>query len=179
MTVTVELIAAASSPEGAAIVLGPEFQAVTSGAAVRLLDARGAGVGTRAFIEGHMDGVTPVVAVVDDSRFLVAAKAAGATDVVLSTASTEEQRARIRAASEAMSAELRDGIRKTISHDLRGPLAIVLGQCEMLLAGLRGDLSEPQQRSVKAIVKHSERLVGMLEELRLAVVRTAPGSEHS
>lgn len=62
-----------------------------------------------------------------------------------------------------LSAEQR--LRRALRHDLRNPLAVVLGRCEMLTSGAFGELDERQLRSVEIIHRNAERMVDMLEEL--------------
>ena len=47
-------------------------------------------------------------------------------------------------------------------HDLRGALAVIAGQCEMLESGLLGVLSETQMRSVLTIARQGERIRGLV-----------------
>ncbi len=56
-------------------------------------------------------------------------------------------------------------LRRALRHDLRNPLAVVLGRCEMLASGAFGELDERQLRSVEIIHRNAERVVDMLEEL--------------
>jgi signal transduction histidine kinase len=55
-------------------------------------------------------------------------------------------------------------LRQALRHDLRNPLAVILGRCEML-AGAVGDLDPVQQRCVDAIARNADRLVAMLDGL--------------
>ncbi len=65
----------------------------------------------------------------------------------------------------------RERLRRALRHDLRNPLAVVLGRCEMLLSGAMGELDEHQRRSVAIIHRNAERVVEMLGELAAAVDR--------
>ena len=56
-------------------------------------------------------------------------------------------------------------VRRALRHDLRNPLAVVLGRCEMLISGAFGELDERQLRSVEIIQRNAERVVEMLGEL--------------
>ena len=56
-------------------------------------------------------------------------------------------------------------IRQALRHDLRNPLAVILGRCEMLVDGALGELAEPQQRSVEIIRRNATRMVEMLDDL--------------
>jgi len=48
-------------------------------------------------------------------------------------------------------------------HDLRGALAVVAGQCEMLESGVWGSQTESQQRSVGAMARQIERMRALLD----------------
>jgi signal transduction histidine kinase len=64
-----------------------------------------------------------------------------------------------------MGMDEQDRIRRALRHDLRNPLAVILGRCEMLASGAMGDLSVGQERSVEAIQRNADRLVQMLDAL--------------
>ena len=66
---------------------------------------------------------------------------------------------------DAPSDDRRERLRRALRHDLRNPLAVVLGRCEMLLSGAFGDLDERQLRSVEIIQRNAERVVEMLGEM--------------
>ena len=56
-------------------------------------------------------------------------------------------------------------LRRALRHDLRNPLAVVLGRCEMLISGAVGELDDKQVRSVEIIHRNAERVVELLGEL--------------
>ena len=60
-------------------------------------------------------------------------------------------------------AEVSEEIRRVLSHDIRGPFAIILGYCEILNTQVQGSLTEYQQGAVAKIERQSERLLTMLE----------------
>lgn len=62
-------------------------------------------------------------------------------------------------------ASARERLTRGLRHDLRNPLAVVLGRCEMLMSGANGELEERQLRSVEIIHRNATRMVEMLEEL--------------
>jgi len=64
----------------------------------------------------------------------------------------------------------RENLRRALRHDLRNPLAVILGRCEILVSGAMGELSHGQARSVGAIQRNAERLVSMLDTLADQVV---------
>ena len=66
---------------------------------------------------------------------------------------------------DAASSDRRERLRRALRHDLRNPLAVVLGRCEMLLSGALGDLDQRQLRSVEIIQRNAERVVEMLGEM--------------
>ena len=53
-------------------------------------------------------------------------------------------------------------LRRLIVHDLRGPLAIVLGQCDLM--ELRGDLTKADAASVDAIRSAAGRVLSIVDE---------------
>jgi len=59
----------------------------------------------------------------------------------------------------------REEIRRALRHDLRGPLSVVLGRCEMLLAGTYGPLEPEHQRNIEIIHRNAERLLGSIDAL--------------
>ena len=59
----------------------------------------------------------------------------------------------------------RERLRRALRHDLRNPLAVVLGRCEMLSSGAFGEMDERQLRSVEIIHRNANRVVEMLEDL--------------
>lgn len=61
--------------------------------------------------------------------------------------------------------ELLSRLRRVVRHDLRNPLTIILGRCELLESELQGPLTEAQQGSVRAITRNAERLLAELDEL--------------
>lgn len=54
--------------------------------------------------------------------------------------------------------------RKTL-HDLRGALAVILGQCEMLAEGLRGPLPERAVPAVTSMRRQAERAADLVDDL--------------
>lgn len=71
--------------------------------------------------------------------------------------------------------DARSRLRRALRHDLRNPLAVVLGRCEMLLSGTLGELDERQSRSVEIIQRNAERMVEMLADLAELANETDPG----
>lgn len=69
----------------------------------------------------------------------------------------------------------RERLQRALRHDLRNPLAVVLGRCEMLSSGAYGDLDERQLRSVEIIHRNATRVVEMLEELATLVAELPEG----
>lgn len=59
-----------------------------------------------------------------------------------------------------------DAERRRLMHDLRGALAILSGQCEILETGLYGTPTPDQERSLNAMRRQIERLKDMVERVR-------------
>lgn len=68
---------------------------------------------------------------------------------------------------------LRRDLRRSLAHDLRSPLGVVSGYCELLGEELLGSLQPKQQRAVTTIADQSERLLSGLELLAARLM--APG----
>lgn len=60
---------------------------------------------------------------------------------------------------------LRRDLRRSLAHDLRSPLGVVSGYCELLGEELLGSLQPKQLRAVSTIADQSERLLAGLELL--------------
>ena len=58
-------------------------------------------------------------------------------------------------------------LRRTLNHDIRSPLAVIVGRCDLLLAG---DLTAGSEKSVEAIARNAQRMKQMIEMLGDAVV---------
>lgn len=56
-------------------------------------------------------------------------------------------------------------LRKRLRHDLRSPLAVIVGRADLLLSELHGPLNAEQRRSVEALLQSADRLQRELEEL--------------
>jgi len=72
-------------------------------------------------------------------------------------ASLEKQMERIDAGRH--SRERKAHVFASMSHDLKGPLNSILGFTELLLKGIDGPLSGPQQQTVQRIAEEAERLL--------------------
>ena len=71
----------------------------------------------------------------------------------------------------ALVATLQDGERAAVGrtlHDLRGALAVVLGQSEMLAEGLRGPLPDRAVTAVASIRRQAERAADLVDDLMRA-----------
>ncbi|MCK6522655.1 ATP-binding protein [Myxococcota bacterium] len=84
----------------------------------------------------------------------------------LDRATVERQRelARARAQAEHL-ASLQETFLALLSHDLRSPLAVVLGQCQLLAEGLMGSLNPKQQNAVGSVQRNARRMNQMVEDL--------------
>ncbi|GAA0243761.1 ATP-binding protein [Cryptosporangium japonicum] len=63
----------------------------------------------------------------------------------------------------------------TVSHELRTPLTSILGYLEILLSGDQGELTDPQERSLKVVERNAERLRELVGDL-LTLSRIGSGS---
>lgn len=59
----------------------------------------------------------------------------------------------------------REELRRKLRHDLRSPLAVILGRAELLLEEVYGELTPDQRRSIEVVVRNAERLTRELEEV--------------
>ncbi|MCA9567747.1 MAG: hypothetical protein KC656_07885 [Myxococcales bacterium] len=59
------------------------------------------------------------------------------------------------------SAETRRALRQLIVHDLRSPLAVVLGQCDLL--AMRGNLNPADAASVEAIARAARTVLELVD----------------
>jgi len=145
----------------AARVVGPEVPALEAGTVV-LADARGEGART---VRRYLEAGARVVAVVDDLAGARGVIDEGAHDFVLAD---DGERAGLRvwmAINAGSTASAGAGLGKLVRHDLRSPLAVLLGQCEILSIGLGGPLTDMQRRSVEAMERKTRELQEMLERL--------------
>ena len=55
-------------------------------------------------------------------------------------------------------------LRRLLRHDVRTPLAVILGRCELLEAELQGPLSPEQRVAIEAIRRNAERLGLLLDD---------------
>lgn len=60
-------------------------------------------------------------------------------------------------------------LRRCLAHDLRGPIGVVSGYCELLSEQLLGALEEKQLGAVSKIQDQNERLLRAMEDLALVV----------
>jgi len=67
-----------------------------------------------------------------------------------------------------------DQVRRALRHDLRNPLSIILGRCELLESGVLGPLEPVQQESIAVIERHARRIVDEID--RLAALLEDPSS---
>jgi signal transduction histidine kinase len=59
-----------------------------------------------------------------------------------------------------------DAVRRKSVHDLRGCLAVVSGQCEMMESEIWGPMTEEQLRAVRAIRRQVDRMRPLIDALR-------------
>ncbi len=58
-----------------------------------------------------------------------------------------------------------ESIQRRLRHDLRSPLAVIVGRCDMLLQGTFGPLNADQSRSLAAVLRNAERLQHEIQQL--------------
>jgi signal transduction histidine kinase len=58
-----------------------------------------------------------------------------------------------------------EALRRALRHDLRNPIAVILGRCELLQTGVNGPLSDAQRHSIDAIARAATKLQEMIEHL--------------
>lgn len=73
--------------------------------------------------------------------------------------------------SEAARRQAEGAAHRKLTHDLRGSLAVVSGQCEMLETGVWGEPTPEQARSIGTIARHVDRMGALLDLLRDSVSR--------
>ena len=86
----------------------------------------------------------------------------------------EEARAERLEAAVLRLASLRDEVLALLVHDVRTPLGVVLGNCELLLEELAGPLTDKQRRLLDAIQRQAGNLEGAVEGLRVAALEVDP-----
>lgn len=80
------------------------------------------------------------------------------------TVERQRELARARAQAEHL-ASLQETFLALLSHDLRSPLAVVLGQCQLLAEGLMGSLNPKQQNAIGSVQRNARRMNQMVEDL--------------
>jgi len=65
----------------------------------------------------------------------------------------------------AQASRLKDGFLASMSHELRTPLTAILGLSDLLLAGGRGPLSEPQARAVGMVQESGRHLLALITDI--------------
>ncbi len=65
----------------------------------------------------------------------------------------------------AQASRLKDGFLASMSHELRTPLTAILGLSDLLLAGGRGPLAEPQARAVGMIQESGRHLLALIADI--------------
>ena len=82
-------------------------------------------------------------------------------------ARVEERTAELTRANEelARASRLKDEFLASMSHELRTPLTAILGLADLLLAGGRGPLAEPQSRAVGMIQESGRHLLALITDI--------------
>ncbi len=63
-----------------------------------------------------------------------------------------------------MDDDLQRELRRVLRHDVRTPLAVILGRCELLETMLQGELNEAQLSAIVAVRRNAERLSLLLDD---------------
>ena len=98
----------------------------------------------------------------NDSRLLQLIASEGALQMV--DARFTEELIRLKKASEETT-KAKTGFLANLSHEIRGPLGVVLNASELMLDGLCGELTEDQSRSVVMIKESSEHLLDLVNDV--------------
>jgi K+-sensing histidine kinase KdpD len=72
-----------------------------------------------------------------------------------------------------------EALRRKLRHDLRTPLAVILGRAEILLSEMHGPVNADQRRSLDDIVRHAQRInqeLSVVADLLDAQLRPPDGS---
>ncbi len=74
-------------------------------------------------------------------------------------------------------ADRSERLARLLRHDLRSPMAVVLGQCELLQLGVHGELTPRQEAAIESVVRQTERALKLLEEAEALTRPVAPGED--
>lgn len=142
-----------------------------------LLDLRGASpVAILPWVEARVR----VLAVTDDLDAARQAMDLGAQDFLLPTASDAEIALRVTLAVRPGADSTRSAVlRRLVRHDIRSPLAVILGQCEILTLGLGGPLTDKQRKSLEAIERKAQDLRFMSERLAAELAEAFGWEAHT
>jgi signal transduction histidine kinase len=92
--------------------------------------------------------------------YAIASVSLDVTDQVAARRDLEAARADAEEANRAKSEFL-----ATMSHELRTPLNAIAGYADLLLAGVRGDLSDAQRADVERIKRSGQHLLGLINDI--------------
>jgi signal transduction histidine kinase/CheY-like chemotaxis protein len=98
----------------------------------------------------------------NDKRLLQLVASEGALQLV--DARFTEELIRLKRASEETT-KAKTGFLANLSHEIRGPLGVILNASELMLDGLCGELSEDQQKSVIMVKESSEHLLDLVNDV--------------
>jgi len=131
--------------------------------ALAVLDLRGAAPFD---VLPWVEGGVRVLVVTDDIDVARQAMDLGAQDFALPTADATEISLRAGLAVRPGIDRTRSAaLRRLVRHDIRSPLAVILGQCEILSLGLGGPVTDKQRRSIEAVERKAQDLRVMSERL--------------
>jgi PAS domain S-box-containing protein len=92
--------------------------------------------------------------------YAVVSASVDVTEQVASRRDVELARAEAEAANRAKSEFL-----ATMSHELRTPLNAIGGYADLLLAGVRGELTTPQRRDIERMKRSGQHLLGLINDI--------------
>jgi PAS domain S-box-containing protein len=76
-----------------------------------------------------------------------------------------EKRVQERTAELVRASRVKDEFLATVSHELRTPLSGILGYSEALLEGMRGPMTEKQEKAVQIIYSSGGHLLGLINDI--------------
>lgn len=128
-----------------------------------VLDLRGSGA---SLVGAWAEAGSRALVVVDDAATAREALERGAADFVVGAPGEAEIAVRLdRLLRVAPDRDRSAALRRLVRHDIRSPLAVILGQCEILSLGLGGPLTDKQRKSLDAVERKATELRVMLDRL--------------
>ena len=69
-------------------------------------------------------------------------------------------------------------VHRRVRHDVRSPLAVIIGRCDLLIQGTQGAINPEQRQSLAAVLRNAERLKVELQELADDLAALAPPADR-